>query len=719
MFDLNLDIKYLIVDHLNRSGNVELTYMLLIGTDRQVNGTAIPQNDSTYIISIKAQYLGSQVLAIFLQGKQLPNSPFLVIVQKGICQNSSGRVMDMNGNCVCPPGVAFQLWESCVMYQTFVPAVTIPILSCLCVVLLVFIRRVVARSRASDNFWLIHEAEIMYSEPIEVLGRGSRCEVVLAKYRGTSVAVKLFKCSISHTKSILTSESSGIWSRLAANGKHSLGTISSSLISSATQTTIPTSTSLNGSTGAMITHKVIPDFDKLRNDVKNLARLRHPCLTTVIGAVIMGNGHFTEIRIVMELTEFGSLWDLLHNDMYPIRSREALRFLQDVSKGMHFLHDEIPPCVHGDLKSSNILIDRNFSAKISDFCLHFNISLSYWAAPECFVCKTASVMADVYSFGVVVYEVLTRKVPYEGENMELVYEQLVHGTQVLVAPQGSSAEISVLMNECLNHSPTNRPPFSELSRRLHALDVSQMISTAFAPEEQLQSSEILGHQSMQIMRNLFPPHIADALMRGEKVPPERQDMVTMYFSDIVGFTTIASKLTPEQVSDLLDRFFSRLDTLAESMGIYKIETIGDAYLCATNVLRMEAATHAVVMAQFAVATQLAASETLVDLNDTMKGHVNIRVGLSSGPCMASVVGQRNPKYTLFGDTINIASRMESSSHPGYIQCSKRTADLVRQQDVGKEIRLVRRGFVVVKGKGEMETFWILLPGQEPPDEGRQ
>ena len=96
----------------------------------------------------------------------------------------------------------------------------------------------------------------------------------------------------------------------------------------------------------------------------------------------------------------------------------------------------------------------------------------------------------------------------------------------------------------------------------------------------------------------------------------------------------------------MDRLFGRFDALVEAMGIHKLETIGDAYLCATNIVLEEGATHAIAMASFAIAAQQAAAETPVDPEDAALGAVQIRVGLSSGPCMASVVGQRNPKCAI-------------------------------------------------------------------------
>jgi class 3 adenylate cyclase len=114
--------------------------------------------------------------------------------------------------------------------------------------------------------------------------------------------------------------------------------------------------------------------------------------------------------------------------------------------------------------------------------------------------------------------------------------------------------------------------------------------------------------------------------------------------------------------------------------------------------------HASRLAKFSIAAVKAANETLIDTYDPAKGFVQIRVGFHSGPIVADVVGSRSPKYSLFGDTVNTAARMESNSLPGRIQCSARTADIIKTED--PSLPLVARGKIHVKGKGEMFTYWV-------------
>ena len=170
-----------------------------------------------------------------------------------------------------------------------------------------------------------------------------------------------------------------------------------------------------------------------------------------------------------------------------------------------------------------------------------------------------------------------------------------------------------------------------------------------------------------------------------------------------GFTTISSKLSPLQVSDMLDRLYIRFDELSRHHDVFKVETIGDAYMAVTNLVK-DQPDHAKRIAYFAINALRAANETLIDTNDPSLGVVNIRVGFHSGPVVANVVGTRNPRYCLFGDTVNTASRMESNSIENRIQCSQRAYYCVRRQ--APELPIRPRGKIQIKGKGEMNTYWI-------------
>ena len=183
----------------------------------------------------------------------------------------------------------------------------------------------------------------------------------------------------------------------------------------------------------------------------------------------------------------------------------------------------------------------------------------------------------------------------------------------------------------------------------------------------------------------------------------KKDVMTVMFADIVGFTEMSSRLDPEKVKDLLNRWFKTLEILADEFEIYEIETIGDSFICATNLFH-EQEDHAARMAKFGSCAIRASENTRIESENNSSGNLTIRIGIHSGPCVASVVGIRRPKFTLFGDTVNVASRMETTSEPGRIQCSLDSANLILFQD--PSIKLKKRGVINIKGKGFMQTYWI-------------
>ena len=170
----------------------------------------------------------------------------------------------------------------------------------------------------------------------------------------------------------------------------------------------------------------------------------------------------------------------------------------------------------------------------------------------------------------------------------------------------------------------------------------------------------------------------------------------MLFADLVGFTSISAHHAPEHVVAFLDRVFASFDALVEKYGVEKIKTIGDAYMVASGVPATRP-DHAAAVADLAL-DMLAAAQSIQPLD----GQVQLRIGISSGPVVAGVIGDKRFGYDLWGDTVNVASRMEAFGVPGRIQVSEETF-----RRLADRYDLAPRGEIEIKGLGPMPTWYLL------------
>ena len=213
----------------------------------------------------------------------------------------------------------------------------------------------------------------------------------------------------------------------------------------------------------------------------------------------------------------------------------------------------------------------------------------------------------------------------------------------------------------------------------------------------------------QLHRNLvnkmLPKRAIAKLHRGQTVL-EKYNLVTIFFSDIVGFTSMAGSMRPIQVMKMLNELYTELDKLVEKHQVYKVETIGDAYMVVGGAPeRVPAPLAAQRVAMFA----LDATEFVRNFRTKDGDRVFIRAGLASGPVVAGVVGQAMPRYCFFGDTVNFASRMESTSKKMKIQVAEITYRLLHDAPNMNFTMTKRRdgdiAGVMIKGKGHQITYW--------------
>lgn len=235
--------------------------------------------------------------------------------------------------------------------------------------------------------------------------------------------------------------------------------------------------------------------------------------------------------------------------------------------------------------------------------------------------------------------------------------------------------------------------FSSLEKkRLRDIDQGRIVE--LQKEKELLSLEQM--KTDKLMLNILPKPIADRLKRGESNIAGNYPEVTVLFSDLVGFTKMSSQKSAGDLVKLLNDLFSRFDRRAEALGLEKIKTIGDAYM-AVGGLPIPRSDHADICAEMA----LGMFDDLIEFNKQYEAELAMRIGLNTGPVVAGVIGFTKFSYDLWGNTVNTASRMESTSISGRIQMSTSTRDHLSPSFIIEERELME-----CKGLGLIMTYFL-------------
>ncbi|GAB6027732.1 Nitrogen permease reactivator protein [Chamberlinius hualienensis] len=283
-------------------------------------------------------------------------------------------------------------------------------------------------------------------------------------------------------------------------------------------------------------------------------------------------------------------------------------------------------------------------------------------------------------------------------------------------------DVAELIKKCWSDDPMERPDFHSLRGIIKRLnkdnESAYILDNLLCRMEQyansLQSlveertSDYLEEKRRceELLYQLLPKSVAGQLIKGESVTAEAFESVTIYFSDIVGFTTLSAESTPMQVIDLLNDLYTCFDSIIENFDVYKVETIGDAYMVVSGLPVRNGNLHAREIARMSLALLNAVKSFFI--RHRPHEALKLRIGLHSGSCVAGVVGLKMPRYCLFGDTVNTASRMESNGLPLRIHVSPNTNEIL---ETFKTFKMELRGEVEIKGKGKMTTYWLC--GEEP------
>ncbi|XP_069891446.1 guanylate cyclase D-like [Dipodomys merriami] len=467
--------------------------------------------------------------------------------------------------------------------------------------------------------------------------------------------------------------------------------------------------------------------------LKKMREMRHENVATCLGFFVAPGVN----ALVLEHCTRGSLEDLLRNEALRLDWTFKASLLLDLIQGMRYLHHRHFP--HGRLKSRNCVVDGRFVLKVTDhgYAALLEAQRSpypqpapeelLWTAPELLRGPggpgQGTLKGDVFSMGIILQEVLTRGPPYSssGLSAEEIIRKVVSSSPLyrpLVSPDHGPPECIRLMKECWEEAPDDRPSLDQIYSQFKSINQGKKSSVADSMlrmlekysqnledlvQERTEELELERRKTERLLSQMLPPPVAEALKMGATVEPEYFDQVTIYFSDIVGFTTISALSEPIEVVGLLNDLYTLFDAILGSHDVYKVETIGDAYMVASGLPWRNGRRHAGEVANMAL-------DILSSAGDFRMRHVPdmpilIRAGLHSGPCVAGVVGLTMPRYCLFGDTVNTASRMESTGLPYRIHISRSTVQALLSLDEGYKIDV--RGQTELKGKGVEETYWLV------------
>lgn len=438
-----------------------------------------------------------------------------------------------------------------------------------------------------------------------------------------------------------------------------------------------------------------------RQTMKEMRYMREMCHANVNsfhGAVISP----MKITLAYDYCGKGSLSDVVENEDIRLDTTFIASLIHDLIKGMMYLHDS-DLAFHGNLKSSNCVVTSRWVLQLTDFGLselraasnlatldpsasHAYYQNMLWLSPELLRERgftPGTPKGDVYAFAIILYEIYGRKGPFgmcEFDPKEIVERIREPREDQLFRPDVNFLDecstlcpefVINLMLECWDELPENRPSFRSIRERLKPLKegmtpniMDHMMSMMEKYANNLEDlvNERTGmliqekKKTEDLLHRMLPPPVAERLTLGEGIEPESFDSVTIYFSDIVGFTQMSAESTPLEVVNFLNDLYTLFDSIIQGYDVYKVETIGDAYMVVSGLPLRNGSRHAGEICSMALDLLTAVHSYRIAHrpHDTLK----LRIGIHTGPVCAGVVGVTMPRYCLFGDTVNTASRME-------------------------------------------------------------
>ncbi|CAG9537059.1 unnamed protein product [Cercopithifilaria johnstoni] len=467
-----------------------------------------------------------------------------------------------------------------------------------------------------------------------------------------------------------------------------------------------------------------------------LKSLNHNNLTNFIGICYNNLDRF---YVLHTLIERASLEDFIYDQQFNVEDTFKCAFIKDIIKGLQYLHNS-PIRYHGMLSLKTCMIDTNWVLKLTNFGIstmlselidqnyirplelipqHFYITVAPelladiqigWNFPK------GTAMGDIYSFGIMLYSIIFRVKPFDRFSLKEVLRNVVQKSLRPHIDNDDSDPLIDLMCRCWDSTPEVRPELQTIRQIIGSIFsnskgnlVDQMIKMNEKYAENLEhivaerTSLLVEAQERtdRLLCEMLPPSVAAELKAGKTIVPRNYKTVTVGFCQIVDFMCLMEQCTPEQVISFLNEAFMIFDEVIKCHDAYKVETTGETYMMASGVPSENGGQHIFEIAEIALEIR---QRTLVyKVTSATNWHLRVRIGFHCGPIAAGVIGLRSPRYCLFGDTVNFASRMQSNCEPNQIQVAESTAKILMEHS---KYKLSKRGVVHVKGKGDVNTYWL-------------
>ncbi|CAD5223083.1 unnamed protein product [Bursaphelenchus okinawaensis] len=500
-----------------------------------------------------------------------------------------------------------------------------------------------------------------------------------------------------------------------------------------------------------------------REDLQLLTQMKLVVHDNVNPFLGMSFNEKEEMLILWKFCSRGTVQDIIYNDEMALDSKFHAAFIRDITLGLEYLHLSTIG-YHGSLTPWSCLIDRNWMIKLTDYGIANPIERwikqgaigeetlmgddeksgaiqatnALYCAPEQLANRDNNKRrrmdqnwqkqsvnrrqaGDIYAFGMIMHEIMAKKLPFsEDKNINELCAFLKDGSKV-VKPQvqkndSITADLVSLLEDCWSTNPELRPSIRRVRLNTeHYLKVKgSLVDQMMRMMEQYANNleklvqertgmlEEANERADKLLNQLLPRYVATELKMGRAVPPKMFKEASVMFTDIVGFTTICSTSTPLEVVTMLNNVYTGFDNIISKNGAYKVETIGDAYMIVSGIPQENGSRHLMNISDVALGFMAYLKDFPVPHRP--ESRIRIRAGLHTGGVAAGVVGSTTPRYCLFGDTVNMASRMESTGSPQQIQVSEQFKMALSEKY--PEYKTTLRGESEIKGKGMCMTYWL-------------